>query len=220
MEVPLLEKDQIQPIPWGLRLNLTRTLNKHIITGGKIENNGDKLNLVIHLERHSGPFWFSLFIPSICLVLAAEVTLFINETYFEALIVVALTSNLVTYNLYNSVHELLPQVSSLKLIDIWLLHGLVMPMVVFITLAANEMIKSKEAANFKRVKVGNSAVMTSRQNDKETAYCNKIRNRIFICKAAIPTISGVFIFSFFMICIVNGPKSGDPFSAVIVYNEI
>ena len=220
MEVPFLEKDQIQPIPWGLRLNLTRTLNKHIITGGKIENNGDKLNLVIHLERHSGPFWFSLFIPSICLVLAAEVTLFINETYFEALIVVALTSNLVTYNLYNSVHELLPQVSSLKLIDIWLLHGLVMPMVVFITLVANEMINSKETAKFKSVKVGNSAVRTSGQNDKETAYCNKIRNRIFICKAAIPTISGVFILSFFMICIVNGPKLGDPFSAEIIYNEI
>ena len=190
MEVPELENKLIRLVPWGLWLNLTRTLNTHIVTDIKFESKDDKLKLAIHLQRISGPFWFSLFIPSICLVFAAEVTLFINEKYFDALIVVALTSNLVTYNLYSSVHELLPQVSSLKLIDIWLLHGLLMPMVVFITLVANEMINSKESTHSKSEKMG-----------KKKRKYNGMKSCMRIWKAVIPAISGVFIISFFIICL-------------------
>ena len=194
MGVPELENKLIQLVPWGLWLNLTKTLNTHIVTDIKFESNDEKLKLAIHLERISGPFWFSLFIPSICLVCAAEVTLFINEKYFDALIVVALTSNLVTYNLYSSVHELLPQVSSLKLIDIWLLHGLLMPMVVFITLVANEMINSKDSTNSK-------SKMMGKQKRKDASCNNSMKSCMRIWKAVIPAISGVFIISFFMICL-------------------
>ena len=66
-----------------------------------------------------------------CLILAAEITLFIDDIHFEATIMVALTSNLVMYTLYNTIQEQLPPDSNLKLIDAWVLHGLTMPMVVF-----------------------------------------------------------------------------------------
>ena len=78
---------------------------------------------------------------------------------------VALTSNLVMYTLYHSIQDKLPEDSSIKLIDIWLLHGLLMPMVVFVTLAANELIHPK-AHKFSNIKIANSAVKVPRRIDQ------------------------------------------------------
>ena len=145
----------------GLQVNMSRTLNKYIVTNCSTKADSNNVNLVIRLERLSGPFWFSLFIPSVCLILAAEVALFIDDSHFEAMIMVALTSNLVMYTLYHSIQDKLPEDSSIKLIDIWLLHGLLMPMVVFVTLTANELILSK-AHKFSNTKIATSAVKVSR----------------------------------------------------------
>lgn len=56
-------------------------------------------------------FWFSA-------------TLWIPDKHFEANIMVALTCNLVMYTLYVSVSQGLPVDSTIKLIDIWLMHGI------------------------------------------------------------------------------------------------
>ena len=123
--------------------------------------NSNTVHLTISFDRLSGPFIISLFIPSICLIVAAEITLFIDEIHFKATITVALTSNLVMYTLYNGIQEKLPEVSSLKLIDIWLLHGLLMPMVVFVILATNELIIESKTLKTKGTKVANSVTVTS-----------------------------------------------------------
>ena len=48
-------------------------------------------------------------------------TLFIDASHFEATIMVALTSMLVMYTLYQSISATLPQTAYLKMIDYWLL---------------------------------------------------------------------------------------------------
>ena len=179
---------------------MSRTLNKYIVTNFSTEVNYESFNLVITLDRLSGPFWLSLFIPSICLILAAEVALFIDHSHFEAMIMVALTSNLVMYTLYSSIQAQLPENSSLKLIDIWLLHGLLMPMIVFVTLAANELINSNAEPKHINTKVANSAVRIPRQIDQELLERNKLKMCMDIWKALIPTISIVFIITYFIIC--------------------
>ena len=45
----------------------------------------------------------STFVPSCCLIMMAEMTLFIDVSHFEATIMVALTSMLVKYTLYQSI---------------------------------------------------------------------------------------------------------------------
>ena len=177
-------------------------LNRYILTNFSIGMDKDTLTLAIGLTRLSGPFWFSLFIPSICLILAAEVALFIDEAHFEAMIMVSLTSNLVMYTLYSSIQQELPKDSSLKLVDIWMLHGLLMPMVVFITLAANELINTKVTPSVKLTKVANSAIMVSGNNSLNTFYNgNKAKVCMQVCKAIIPAISILFIIAFFIICL-------------------
>ena len=112
-------------------LKTSRILNKFTVENYSTEQTADTVSLVIKLRRISSPFWMSLFVPSVCLILAAEVSLFIDQKHFQALIVVSLTSNLVMFTLYTAIQEKLPEDSNFKLIDIWLLHGLIMPMIVF-----------------------------------------------------------------------------------------
>ena len=181
---------------------MAQTLNKYVVTNCTTEKHNNGIYLVVQLQRRSGPFWFSLFIPSICLIVAAEVALFIDETHFEAMIMVALTSNLVMYTLYSSVQSELPEDSSLKLIDIWLLHGLVMPMVVFIVLAANELISSKTVRTKSNgTRVSNSAIVVAPKNqDYEESHVRKMKTCMLVCKALIPITSVIFTSTFFAVC--------------------
>ena len=109
------------------------------------------------------------------------------------------------YSLYNSIQEKLPEDSSLKLIDVWLLHGLLMPMIVFVTLAANELIKPNADPRSVSPKLANSAVKITRQIDQDIHERN--RNKMKICvdvwKALIPIFSTLFIIAYFIICFKN-----------------
>ena len=200
-------RNQIQLKKWGLDKNYTRTLNKFIIRNCSTEIHPLGISLVVHLERISAPFWMSLFVPSICLIMAAEATLFIDETHFEALIMVALTSNLVTYTLYNAVQDALPDDSSLKLIDMWLLHGLLMPMIVFLVLVINELMSKKARGDFhekKGTKVANSTIVVSPKNsEEEGALESRWKKCMCIGKMIIPITSVLFMIMFFAICLIK-----------------
>ncbi len=63
------------------------------------------------------------FLPSLSLIIIAELTLFVDRGHFEATIMVALTTMLVLYTLYQSIAATLPQTAYLKMIDIWLSGG-------------------------------------------------------------------------------------------------
>ena len=199
-------QNQIQLRQWGLdSKDLTLTLNKFHVTNCTIESHQNGLYLAVGLKRISGPFWLSLFVPSICLILAAELTLFIDEARFEALIMVALTSNLVMYTLYNAIQEELPENSSLKLLDIWLLHGLVMPMVVFSVLAANELLSSKSLQipnKRKQTKVATSAITVGSkfQEKDDISHQKRMKSCMILCKGLIPITSTIFILTYFALC--------------------
>ena len=70
---------------------------------------------------------FNTYIPTLILVMIAGYTLFIDFSHFEVSIMIALTSMLVTYTLYQSISAYLPLTSYMKMIDIWLFGGLIFP---------------------------------------------------------------------------------------------
>ena len=197
-------------------------LNEFLITDTFItESVGNKnVSLVILLERRQLSYFISIFLPTLCLVLAAEITLFIDEMHFQATIMVALTSNLVMYTLYNAIVDELPADSTLKLIDVWLLHGLVMPMVVFIILAINELIQSR--ANKSNAEVQPSKVseiskegLPLKGGNSENwisglgkGKCEKRRSDSFIkvARVIIPTSSILFTLAFFAVGL-NAPTA-------------
>ena len=86
----------------------------------------------------------------------AEMTLFIDVSHFEATIMVALTSMLVMYTLYQSIAANLPQTAYLKMIDIWLIGGLMIPFIIFNILIAIDMLILSEKAKMLEVSVSST----------------------------------------------------------------
>ena len=76
----------------------------------------------------------NIYIPTLTLTIIAGFTLFIDFIHFQALIMIALTSMLVTYTLYQSISGYLPNTSYMKMIDIWLIGGLILPFFVIVIL--------------------------------------------------------------------------------------
>ena len=212
-----LDKDtqkDIELVAGELWNGMNQTLDKFTITNCSIKSNAESLRLVINLQRRSLSFWMSFFIPYIFLILAAEITLFIDEKHFKATITVAVTTNIVMYTLYGTIQEKLPEDSSVKLINVWLLHGLIMPMMVFIILATNELINAIERENENQsisiVKPFNHDMKTPGFNgeptDKTTTpsadnqKCDK-NNHAFmqVCRIAVPIISATFMITFIFV---------------------
>ena len=84
-------------------------------------------------------------------MIICQLTLFIDPTHFEANIMVALTSMLVMYTLFQSVSATLPQTSYLKFIDVWLFFGLIMPFVIICILVKIDSWIEKEKDQVSRM---------------------------------------------------------------------
>ena len=169
--VPKVQQDRIALTASELECSMNEILGSYSVNNCSTMTSPGNVSLVIKFSRLYDSYWLSIFTPSICLIVAAELTLFIDEAHFKAAITVSLTANLVMYTLYRGVQEKLPDDSSLKLIDIWLLHGLLMPMIVFIILTTNHLLESnKLEENHKlerNIKVGNSNVKVAFEDESK-----------------------------------------------------
>ena len=86
----------------------------------------------------------NIYIPTLCLILITGFTLFIDFSHFEVSIMIALTSMLVTYTLYQSISLYLPNTSYMKMIDIWLFGGLIFPFFIITILVIMDFLVTNE----------------------------------------------------------------------------
>jgi hypothetical protein len=105
--------------------------------------NGTEIIMDIDLKRIIYYHLATTYLPTCCLIIIAEMTLIIDKSHFEATIMVALTAMLVMYTLYQSVADTLPQTAYLKMIDIWLLAGLILPFFVVMVLIAVDTVEDQ-----------------------------------------------------------------------------
>ena len=96
----------------------------------------------------------NIYIPTLSLITIAGFTLFIDHAHFEVTIMVALTSMLVTYTLYQSISGYLPQTSYMKMIDIWLFGGLFFPFIIITILIIMDSLIMKEKNQVIDMKTG------------------------------------------------------------------
>jgi hypothetical protein len=107
----------------------------------------DKITVQVQMDRMYIHYLATTFLPTFCLIAIAELTLFIDITHFEATIMVALTSMLVMYTLYQSISTTLPQTGYFKMIDIWLLVGLTLPFFIIIVLIVVDSYRLNDTDN-------------------------------------------------------------------------
>ena len=110
----------------------------------KTNTTQNEIIIYIKLRRKLSYHIFNTYVPSFCLAMIAGFTLFIDESHFEATIMVALTAMLVIYTLHQSISANLPQTSYIKMIDIWLFTGLITPFVIITILVIMDYLIIRE----------------------------------------------------------------------------
>ena len=195
VQVPDTLHSKLQLIPNFVMYKGKTQLTQFRVVNTEIQGRDtNTLRVTITLKRSCAYYITSVFLPSLCLIVAAEVTLFIHESHFEATIMVALTSTLVMYTLYNSISDNLPIDATFKMIDLWLLHGLLMPFVVFLVLVFSQLIGEK-AGRMIQTQTRKQFLATSNALEKVTK--RNTNTFLAVCKIVIPGFSTIFIVIFF-----------------------
>jgi len=92
------------------------------------------LEVEVTLQRRFNHHLATTFIPTFCLMIVCQSTLYFNAEHFKTTSGVAVTTMLVMYTLYQAVSHKLPPTSYIKMIDVWLIFGLILPFCVFFLL--------------------------------------------------------------------------------------
>ena len=150
------------------------------------------LVIEIKLKRMFKYHLAATYVPSALLIIITTITLFVDEKHYGATIMVHLTTMLVMFTLYQSVSDSMPKTANLKLIDIWLLYGIIVPFVTFlvetllILLAANENVGSLDASDSKpnssrrRIVVAPNSENTTAPEEGRTAIAVRRRTKVVV----------------------------------------
>ena len=123
-----------------------------------------------------------------------------GEEHYGATIMVHLTTMLVMFTLYQSVSDNMPKTANLKLIDIWLLYGIIVPFVTFlvetllILLTANDDLDGLDVTDAKpdafqrRIKVAPTSENTSAPEEGRKVILVRKRTKVVIKYAAQITV--------------------------------
>ena len=83
------------------------------------------LEVMMTLQRRFNHHLATTFIPTFCLMIVCQSTLYFNAEHFKTTSGVTVTTMLVMYTLYQAVSHKLPPTSYIKMIDVWLIFGLI-----------------------------------------------------------------------------------------------
>ena len=111
----------------------------------KMNKNKTALTVNIHLNRIYNNHLATTFFPTTCLLIIACFTLFIGPDHFEVNIALALTTMLVMQTLHENISQDVPKTAYLKLVDWWLIYGMLVPFLVFMVLGVIEMLPKENS---------------------------------------------------------------------------
>ena len=148
MKIPATIKEQVKIVPGGVKYLGNEELVQFRVKETKmIAKGSDYIVVEIKLRRMISYHIVSTFSPTLLLLLIGIITLFLDESHFEATIMLAITAMLVMYTLYESASSGLPKTAYLKMIDIWLIFGLIVPFGVFLVEIVAEITKNRNKTN-------------------------------------------------------------------------
>ena len=195
IDIPDSFKGQMKLIPTQTSNAGVKDLDQFLITGIELKSyeNDTVIKCLIHMKRNPNYHIFSTYMPTSCILLMAMITLFIDQSHFEATIMVTLTSMLVMYTLFQSKATSMPSTAYLKLLDYWFCFGLVMPFVAFMVEVIWELMSEKKNSVA-------SGMYGKKFKENKSPPCH-------FCKFLLPLISGVFISCYIIVVIkvINSP---------------
>ena len=113
------------------------------------------------------------------------------------------------YTLYSSVSSTLPVNGCIKMIDIWLIHGLLNPFMVFMVLVLSKLLSCKSDNKINQdnklengTKGKKNGKWTSEKFEQQPHIGVKFQNA---CKLIMPVVTASFVMTFFVVAF-NNPK--------------
>jgi len=136
-------------IPKDISMNTSRELPQYFIQKWKLAfmdqkniNRGLKMEIVF--KRRLTNELLTTYLPSLLLLGITYATTFFKSFFFEAALTVNLTVMLVLTTLFISVMEKLPSTSYVRLVDIWLICGQLIPFIEVILITLMELYNEED----------------------------------------------------------------------------
>ena len=171
------------------------TVTNFSISGSK---NDSVVEVEFTLKRMYMFHLVNIYLPTICVMIIVEVTLFLDESHFESNIMVALTGMLVMYTLYQSISLTLPPTAYLKLLDYWLIFSLIMLFLIFMIEVCWEMQTFQQRPKVVRE---NSWMTEGLKTLLKENPPNRKAPKIIVVGA---TVTFTFCYVFYTFCVYNG----------------
>ena len=142
LEIPIFLQRFVRLVPGYAKYEGRTILDQFSIEDIKIasDKNETVVKAKLYLKRMPAYHMATTYLPTSCIIFMAMATLFIDQSHFDAIITVALTIMLVMYTLFQSIAASMPSTAYLKLLDRWLIFGMLLPFIVFMFEVINEML--------------------------------------------------------------------------------
>ena len=188
LDIPDFFNDYMDLIPLETGNFGTAELEQFWVTNVSLQSFGNNTDVkcMIHLKRIPWYHVATTYAPILCIFIMVLVTLFIDQSHFEATVMVSVTSMLVMYTLFQSITLSMPSTAYMKLMDYWLFFGLILPFIVFIILVSTELLGLQD----------NSRI------DPTSMYPRDSKNSLWWCKCFLPLLTLLFVVSYLTVVIL------------------
>ena len=149
MTVGEIDKWTLHLQPDMLAVIAERELTQYLMTHWRLgyregDTSGDRVVMEVVFKRRLMNEILTTYLPSTLLILITCATTYFKSFYFEAAVTVNLTTMLVLTTIFISVMEKLPPTSYIKMVDVWLIVGQLVPFTEVVVLTAMEFFREDE----------------------------------------------------------------------------
>ena len=147
MAVSVMEKKTVTLRPEQMVLKSKTELTQYLMTKWSLESDlKGGVRMVVIFKRRITNELLTTYLPSLLLILTTYATTFFKPFYFEAAVTVNLTTMLVMTTVFTSVMDKLPPTAYVKMVDIWLIFGQLIPFIETVLLTAMEYLRDGDGS--------------------------------------------------------------------------
>ena len=151
MTVRSLDLKTVQLVPHLLWMEERVDMTLYTITEWSLVNRNTSslskgIKMMLTLQRKIINEMMTTYLPSILLMLITWATTFFKPYFFEAALSVNLTTMLVMTTIFISVMQMLPATAYVKMVDVWLIFGQLVPFAEVVLLTAMEYIREGDGS--------------------------------------------------------------------------
>ena len=151
MTVRSFDLETVQLVPHLLwmeeRVDMTLyTITEWSLVHRNTSNISKGIKMMLTLQRKLMNEMMTTYLPSVLLMLITWATTFFKPYFFEAALSVNLTTMLVMTTIFISVMQMLPATAYVKMVDIWLIFGQLVPFAEVVLLTAMEYIREGDGS--------------------------------------------------------------------------